>query len=197
MQSTSKKKNVFLSILFWLVLLFLVLYITIRMLFPSWLHNLPRIQFYTVLSSSMEPNIPTYSLLCVRQFAAQEKISLEPGTIITFQANRLGHEIVITHYLYATEENTNGELIYRTIAEGVETPDAYQTTRQDLVGVYLFHIPTLGKVLLFLKSKFALILLGEECIILLANQLIQSFWQEKEQKRQKVNSTNQKWLYRK
>lgn len=187
MPAVTKKKHVFFSVVFWLIVILLILYTAIRVFSPSWLSNLPHIQFYTVLSSSMEPTIPVYSLLCSRQFTAQEQIELQPGDIVTFQANRFGHKIIITHYLHTIEQNKNGELIYRTIAEGAETPDVYETTRQDLVGTYLFHIPHLGKVLLFLKSKFALILVGEECIILLVNQLIQALWQEKEQKKQQTS----------
>lgn len=148
------------------------------------MNALPGLQCYTVLSHSMEPRIPIHSLVLTRRFGVEEEINLQSGDIITFQANRFGHDVTITHNFHSIEQSDENETIYRTIAEGVNEPDAYKTTRQQLVGSYICHIPYLGKILLFLKSKFGLILLGEECIILLVNQLIKTFWEEKDSRKQ-------------
>lgn len=180
----SKKAKQLCNILFYVCIAMLAAYMGARLLFPEVMNSLPGLQCYTVLSQSMEPRIPMYSLAVTRQFGAEEEINLQPGDIITFQADRFGHDILITHNLHSIEQNEANETVYRTIAEGVENPDAYQTTRRELVGLYLFHIPYLGKFLLFLKSKFGLILLGEECIIFLVNQLIKSLWEEKAAKKQ-------------
>lgn len=174
-----KKAKILCNILFYFCIVLLAMYIGAKLFVPQVANSLPGLQCYTVLSHSMEPRIPVYSLVVTRQFGAQEKVNLQAGDIITFKANRFGEDILITHNFYGTKQNQTNETIYRTIAEGVDHPDAYQTTRRQLVGLYLFHIPYLGKILLFLKSKFGLILLGEECIILLLNQLVKSIWEEK------------------
>ena len=113
----------------------------------------------------MEPKIPTYSLVLVKKFETDEDIQLHPQQIITFHADRFGQRIIITHHFNKTERTDEGITIYRTNAEGKDQLDIYQTTREDLIGTYLFHIPYIGKIILFLKSKFGFILYGEFLII--------------------------------
>lgn len=57
--------------------------------------------------------------------------------------------------------------------------DVYETKRSDLIGTYVFHIPYVGKVPLFFKSKFVFIWLGELVIIFLINILIRLLWGDK------------------
>ena len=48
-----------------------------------------------------------------------------------------------------------------------------------LIGsTYIINIPYIGKFILFLKSKFALILYGEIIIIFLIKTLIKSLWED-------------------
>lgn len=134
-------------------------------------------QFYTVLTNSMEPKILTYSLVLVKKFKPDEQIQLQPQQNITFHADRFGQSIIITYHFNKTEITDEGITIYRTNAEGKDQLDFYQTTREDLIGTYLFHIPYIGKIILFLKSDFGFILYGE----FLINALIRSRWEEETQ----------------
>ena len=127
----------------------------------------------------MEPAIPVNSLVCIRNFKEDEVIDLNSQQIITFNANRFGENIIITHHFNKTEIDENGSIIYRTNAEGSENLDVYETKRSDLIGTYIFHIPRIGKFVLFLKSKFGFILYGELTIIFLINNLIRTRWKEK------------------
>lgn len=133
-------------------------------------------RFYVVLTDSMEPVIPTYSLVFSKMLEEDEQI--DPNTIVTFQANRFGKDILLTHYFKETQSCLDGEVCYRT--QGAEAPnyDQYETTRADLVGTYVFHIPFIGKIILFLQSKFGLLLCGELMIIWLIQKTILLKWEE-------------------
>ena len=165
---------------FYLIIIFLILFILIMLITPEKINNILDYKFYSVLTNSMEPEIPTYSLVCIKKFEEDEIIDLKPQQIITFHANRFGENIIITHYFNKTEITEDGTIIYRTNAAGKENLDNYETTRDDLIGTYIFHIPYVGKFILFLKSKFGFILYGELIIIFLINSLIRTLWEEKE-----------------
>ena len=169
----------FIKIILYLAILLLIVYITLMILVPKKVNNIINYSFYTVLTDSMEPTIPVNSLVCVRNFKEDEVIDLNSQQIITFNANRFGENIIITHHFNKTEIDENGNTIYRTNAEGAENLDAYKTKRSDLIGTYIFHIPYIGKFILFLKSKFGFILYGELTIIFLINNLIRARWEEK------------------
>lgn len=169
----------FIKIISYLAILLLVIYTTCIIVIPEKINNIINYKFYTVLTNSMEPTIPTYSLVCVKNFKEDEVINLKPQQIITFHANRFGKNIIITHRFNKTELDENRNIIYRTNAEGKENLDAYDTKREDLIGTYIFHIPYIGKFILFLKSKFGFILYGELTTIFLINNLIKAFWEEK------------------
>lgn len=133
-------------------------------------------QFYTVLTDSMEPVIPTFSF--VLSELVDENTELQPGDIVTFHADRFGVDTVFTHYLKEIEQ-VDGETYYRT--QGANAPDHYDnydTTRDDIVGVYRFHIPYLGRIALFLQSEYGLLMMGEILIIWLINVTIRTRWDE-------------------
>lgn len=171
-------KNIIKIIVYLVIFLLIILTISIK-LAPEKMNTIIRYRFYTVLTNSMEPIIPTYSLVCVKRFKEDEVINLSSQQIITFNANRFGKNIVITHRFNKTEIDENGDTIYRTNAEGTDNLDVYKTKRNDLIGTYIFHIPLIGKFILFLQSKFGFILYGELITILLINNLIRTIWEEK------------------
>lgn len=171
----------FIQKFFYVIIVFLIFYIAIMIFKPEKISSMLNYQFYTVLSDSMEPKIPTYSLVLVKNFKKDETIDLKPQQIITFHAERFGEPIIITHHFNKTEITDDGTTIYRTNAAGKDNLDIYETTRDDLIGTYIFHIPYIGKFVLFLKSKFSFILYGEYLIIFLINSLIRARWEEKEQ----------------
>ena len=126
----------------------------------------------------MEPTTPTHSLVLVKVCEASEPIEKED--ILVFKANRFGEDVLIMHRFSHIETNEEGELIYRTRPEGSETPDMYQTKREDIVGIYKWHIPYIGKLLLFFKSPFAFLWICQMAIILLVKAYLSAKWEEKE-----------------
>lgn len=182
-----KRMKIIINSIFYVIIAILICYIVAITLAPKKTSEILGYQFYTVYTNSMEPTIPTYSLVGVKKFKENEKLDLKPQQIITFNADRFGENIVVTHRFNKIERDENGTVIYRTNAEGKENLDMYQTTRNDLIGTYSFHIPYIGKIVLFLKSKFGFILYGELLIIFLINSLIRAIWEEKNNETSTMN----------
>lgn len=133
-------------------------------------------RFYYVLTNSMEPKIATHSLVLVK--TCEDAMQIRKGDIIVFRANRFGESVLIMHRFSHTEQNEAGELVYKTHPEGSETPDVYETRREDILGVYLWHIPYAGKLISFLRSKFGLLWLCQILVILLIKALLTARWAE-------------------
>ncbi len=145
---------------------------------PNTLNQFFPYGFYHILTNSMEPTIKTNSLVFVRAY--DDNIPLKKGNIIAFWANRFGERIVIMHRFSHTEINTEGQTVYRTHPEGSDTLDIYETKAEDLLGVYLFHIPYIGKFVSFAKSGFGLLWAFQVIAILLTRKLILTRWEEKQ-----------------
>lgn len=157
------------SILYIIILILIMVYTAGMHFFPDTLNKVVGYRFYTILTGSMEPTIPTNSLALVKVVPKDEKI--KPGTIVTFRANRLGDEITLTHYLRKIEKDETGKDRYYTQAEGTDHFDDYTTYRKDILGTYVFHVPYLGKLGLFMKSRYAFMMFLAVGVILLFSRV--------------------------
>lgn len=169
------------NIVFVAVVLLLAAYTFLMAKYPDETARFTGFRLYAVLTDSMEPRIPTFSLVCTRVIDPDEPLHLKKGDIITFKADRFGDDILLTHHFNKTEKDFQGNTIYRTNAEGKDNLDMYKTLRKDIIGTYVFHIPFIGKIFLFLKSKFGILLYAELAVIWLFNKTIRTRWAEKEQ----------------
>lgn len=164
--------------LFWLALGLMSLCLLAGIFLPQAMESYLPFRFYTVLTDSMSPDIPPMSLVLVHQLSPDAPLELEPEQVITFRADRFGKEIIQTHHFSHTEwDEELGQTIYRTHPQSTQNLDFYKTTREDILGVYVMSLPHLGKLLLFLKSPWGLILLGEELVLFLVNRLIKTRWE--------------------
>lgn len=145
--------------------------------FPGVHRELIPYRFYYVLTNSMEPTIGTNSLVLVKTY--DDSMKLEKNDIITFHANRFGEEVIIMHRFSHTEINDEGEIVYKTHPEGSNLLDIYETKREDILGVYLFHIPYVGKLILFLRSGFGILWLCQVIAILFIKRLVAAWLEEK------------------
>lgn len=68
--------------------------------FPDKVAKITGYRLYTVMTDSMEPTIPTFSLVLTKLIP--EDVEIAPNTIVTFQANRFGDDILLTHYFRET-----------------------------------------------------------------------------------------------
>lgn len=164
------------KIAYWLVLTTIVAYIIGMQFYAQEITNFIGYRFYAVMTDSMEPRIPTYSMVLTKMIDEDEP--LKAGEIITFKAQRGEQEIVLTHHFNKTQEE-NGQLYYRTNAEGRDELDLYYTKRSDIIGKYVCHVPYVGKFIMFIQSSFSWILYSEFLVIWLINVTIKARWKEK------------------
>ena len=87
----------------------------------------------------MEPTIPVGSLVIDRCLDDEDEI--KENTIISFNVDRLGDDVIFTHYFKKKEVDESGKERYYTQAENADRYDDYKTYREDILGTYMFHIP--------------------------------------------------------
>ena len=152
------------------LLIMLVAYIVLMKICPEKINKFLGYQTFVILTDSMEPVLPTGSAVLVKNLKDDEEP--KEGDIVSFRVDRLGEDAVFTHYYRGTETEEDGSTRYLTQGATAERPDDYITHRQDVIGTYVFHIPYVGRIVLFLKSPFALIELGIIMIIMIIYQLL-------------------------
>lgn len=173
MKGTWKKVANIFSVLLMVILLSFML---LHRFQPQVLSDVMPYQLYNIPTGSMEPVIPTWSMAVVKPLRNEEP---KVGDIVTFHANHFGTPIILTHYLKKVEVQEDGRKRYYTQAAIGDTYDSYTTYREDLIGTCVFHIPFLGKILLFLQSFHALIMFLLIGLSLLVNRLISVHFEEK------------------
>ena len=161
-----------------LITVILLIFVVLMQTYPEQTSSFVGFRFYVVLTNSMEPVIPTYSLVFSEMI--DEEDSIEPDDIVTFKANRFGEDVLLTHYFRKTQEK-DGITYYRTQGATATDYDDYETPRSDIVGKYVFHVPYVGKIILFLQSPFGFVMYGELLVIFFVNKLIKAKWEEKEE----------------
>jgi len=111
-----------------------------------------RYQHYVIGSASMSPTIKVGDLVFIDQTFDLE--DLKENDIIAFKEDIFenGTEEVVIHYLDAILEDGSGNTTFRTRRENTTTLDPWTLTEDDIVGRYLFHLPGIGKFLLFAQS---------------------------------------------
>ena len=172
------------------LLIMLAAYIVLMKICPEKINNILGYQTFVILTDSMEPVIPTGSAVLVKNLKDDEEP--KEGDIVSFRVDRLGEDAVFTHYYRGTETEEDGSTRYLTQGATAERPDDYITHRQDIIGTYVFHIPYVGRIVLFLKSPFALIELGIIMIIMIIYQLLWDKFDKEEQAEKEKQETEQK-----
>lgn len=149
-----------------------------KVLFPEKFQNIMPYRFYNVLTNSMEPTIGVNDLVLIKTY--RSGMSIKKNDIITFHAKRFGEPVIITHRFSHMETNEEGVKVYKTHSEQSKTFDPYETKEEDIIGVYVIHLPYLGKFVLFLKSGFGLLWICEIIVIFMIKATIKTRWEEKE-----------------
>lgn len=124
------------------------------------------VELKIVKSGSMEPTIPTGSLVIVKPGT---RYSI--GDVITFGADT-ATQIPTTHRIIAfTGENR--ETMYTTKGDANEEADPNPVARQDVIGKIVFHIPYVGFILDFARQPlgFAL-LIGVPAALVILEEVI-------------------------
>jgi len=93
-------------------------------------------QPFVVLSGSMQPAIPTGSVVLV----LPKQFGYSVGDVITFSR---GRDSVTTHRLVGYDQK-EGQLLYRTKGDANSDPDTFTTNPDDVIGRVIGHIPYIG-----------------------------------------------------
>lgn len=118
------------------------------------------IEPYVVLSGSMEPELPTGSLIYVTK---TDPATLKEGHIITF---RLDGDTVVTHRIVEVLEE-NGQRSFRTKGDANDVEDSVPVTAGQLLGVPLFSLPGLGYLTAYITSPAGRYITIAVCLFLL------------------------------
>jgi len=100
---------------------------------------------YTVLSGSMEPQIPTGAMIYVRSI---DPATLETGDVITFL---LDSDTAATHRILEIRQE-NGQLWFHTKGDANPTPDGAPVHSKNVIGVPVLTIPGAGYAVRYLQS---------------------------------------------
>ncbi|MFU8793379.1 MAG: signal peptidase I [Acholeplasmataceae bacterium] len=155
----SKPWDIVKTVIFFVVAGILLSYILIEAFLPTQTVHVFGFKPYVVITRSMEPEIRVNDIVVVKQFDAED---LEVDDIITFMAdiNYDGTKEVVTHYIHSITENSQGDLIFRTRRYYEDpadyVPDTWFLAESDILGEYMFQIPRLGVLVLFLQSPFGI-----------------------------------------
>lgn len=116
------------------------------------------IQLYSVLTGSMEPELPVGSICLIdRRYSFSELI---PGDIITF---RLSDDSVVTHRAV----RIIGDTVY-TRGDANNAEDSSPVTEEGYIGKCILSLPKTGYIVRFIRSRIGLPLLAALIVFLIA-----------------------------
>ncbi|WP_182526644.1 signal peptidase I [Nocardioides dongkuii] len=120
----------------WLLIIALLLVLAATVLVPRVAGATP----YTVLTGSMEPNLPPGTLIVTEQVPAQD---IEIGEVVTFQIES-GKPQVVTHRVIATRQDRDGRPEFLTQGDANPIPDQGWRPAESVRGVLWYAVPKLG-----------------------------------------------------
>lgn len=145
------------------IILVPILAINLTLIAKSYLNKdeVPRLGGYfplIVLTDSMYPEIHAGDLIICHQGDADE---LEAGDIIAFYDPAGNGTTIVTHRIESITEGADGAEI-TTKGDANNVADAKAVPEEDVVGEYLWRIPNLGNVAMFMQTSTGLIV----CVVL-------------------------------
>ncbi len=141
-----------LNILFYIFTTFLMVVVILELVAPSKTIDLIGFKGYSVATPSMEPIIKVGDIIII---VKADLDNLKADDIISFYADLNGDGIdeVVTHAIREIVYEDEVRL-FRTYGINNTSDDLYHTTDEDIVGSYLFRVPFLGYVVLFINVMF-------------------------------------------
>ena len=146
-------KKKILSLLFYVVVGILVVFIVFEVFFPKYTVKVFGFKPYTVITQSMEPVLLEDDLILVTNPKYEE---LKEDDIITFSVDIYNDGVmdIVTHYIHSVT-TINGERVYKTHGHLLPV-DGWELNDEDILGIYSVRIPVLGKIVNFIKSPFGI-----------------------------------------
>jgi signal peptidase I len=129
-------------------------------------------QTSVVLSGSMEPAIPTFSLLVLQPVSSEE---LQVGDVITVLRSEGTEQTLITHRIVAKEEGAEGT-VFVTKGDANEAPDSWRVDASGAGWRATYVMPYAGVLVVFLQQPVLRMLLIGLPILALTRQLLIEIW---------------------
>ena len=120
--------------------------------FNIYLGKIPVLKTYIVLSGSMEPEIPTGSIVFVKK-----ETQYRAGDIISFSPNGIRKQVV-THRI-VSEETAEDSMVFTTQGDANNAPDSGKVSSEYIHGKVVFTVPYAGYAGNFVKNPQGFILL--------------------------------------
>lgn len=102
---------------------------------------------FVVQSGSMEPAIPTGSIVFVKDVPAER---IDEGDVITFSK---GTGAITTTHRVIQKHQSSTSVRFQTKGDANEDPDSEPVYRSDLVGVVIFSVPYIGYLTAFASTR--------------------------------------------
>lgn len=121
---------------------------------------------YIVQSGSMEPAIPTGSIVFVKDVPAE---SIEEGDVITYADSR---GVAPTTHRVIQKFQAGDSVRFQTKGDANENPDPEPVYRDEIVGVVIFSVPYIGYVSAFASTRAGwIVFIAIPCSLLIASEL--------------------------
>lgn len=110
----------------------------------------PKMSLYTIISTSMEPNIKVYDVVFDVKVNPN---NIKEGDVITFiSTSTLSDGMTITHRVIGIIDTENGRK-FRVKGDNNSTPDSSLVDAKNVLGKVMFKLPQIGRVQFLLQSK--------------------------------------------
>ncbi len=142
--------------------------LTVVMTKPGQAPSILGYSMFRVLSGSMEPEIPTNSMIVVRHVAPSE---VREDDVISFYSSDPSLRGAVNTHRVLSVEKTNGIYIFRTKGDANLIPDEFPTSGNDLIGVVVFSSLFMGQLVRLLSNPlvFIPIIMGPLLALLFLN----------------------------
>ena len=167
-----KKSKWVITVIFAILLIFLILLVG-NMIYSQINHKVPAFFGYSVMniiSRSMEPDIPKNTFILIQRVDPE---LLKEGDIITFYSSDPTIKgLPNTHRIIQIIFEDNQKL-FVTKGDANAIPDLYDVKPEDIIGVYVKNIVSLGKLgAVFQNKAFIFILLVVPAAVLFVLEII-------------------------
>ena len=139
-----------------------------------------RYQHYVIVSNSMEPTINVGDVVIIDKKIDTRTLKVDDIVAIDVTINN--QDVVVVHYIHSIIYESN-EMIFLTRPEGTSSPDSWELSSNDIIGIYHMKIPYFGRFLMFAQSTVGRIVIIVDVI---AIYLIYVYFWKKRQDSKKV-----------
>lgn len=136
----------------WIVVFFVVIIASV--LVVSTFNTPVGVRVFSVLSGSMEPAIPTASLVITKN-----QDDYAENDIVTVRSERTAKETVTHRIVKIEKDEETGKIRYQLKGDANKQPDGELVNKSRVVGKVIGHIPYLGRLIGFAQTQMGFVFL--------------------------------------